>query len=371
MGRLRWMRKINMKNILYILSNLKEDGGQTVVCTLLKELNNEQYKVKLLVMDLPVENKLTNLLEKNNIEFEFCSVGSAKGIYKLYRVYKMVKWINERVTAFSADIVHVHLEILYSWLWALKYKRKIIFTVHSAAQRYDTITSILFKLLKKKELISVTCVSKTTANQFEKTFKVSNVKVIYNPVDLEHFQRKSSREEKNEIIFVNVARFHPVKNHKLLIDAWDILIRELTNIKLILIGDGAERIQIQRMIEQKELIASVELLGEINDVAPILRNADVFVLSSLSEALPVSVIEAMAVGLPIISTNVGGLQELVTDNGILVESNNVLQLMEAMKELANSITERARMGELSEEYAEKFGVHKIVTQYEEIYSMID
>ena len=142
------------------------------------------------------------------------------------------------------------------------------------------------------------------------------------------------------------------------------------NIKLILVGDGEEYERIKKMVDLMNLSSTIEFYGKVNDVAPLLGKADVFVLSSSSEAFPVSVIEAIASGLPIVSTNVGGVSELVGDNGILVEPGNMQQLVSAMKELIDNDSERIRMGRLSQKYSEQFDVHKIIAQYEEIYNMV-
>lgn len=361
-----------MKKIAYILPNLDTDGGQAVVSTLVCNLDKSKYNAKLFVMAPSVKNKLTELIRCADIEIIFCDILESVQKNKLCRLYRIVRWLSRQINTFSPDIIHVHLDTLYSWIYALIYNRKIIFTVHSQAQRiYNIVSANLFKIMQRRNLIIVTAVSRASANQFKECFGATDVKVIFNPVDIKHFKSDRARDSKSEVIFVNVARFNPVKNHEMLIKAFRLLIEEESNVRLILIGEGEKYEEIKDMVNALNLTSKVDFRGEMIDVSPELNQADVFVLSSLSEALPVSVIEAMAAGLPIISTNVGGLHELVTDNGILVEPSDELQLMKAMKELADNVPKRVRMGGLSEKYAQKFEVHEIVTEYEKIYGAID
>lgn len=360
-----------MRRIVYVLANLDEDGGQTVACTLLRNLDKNKYQSKLLVMSPHVENKLTETLRQSAVEIKFCDIALSTHMNRCYRFICMIKWLKKELDLFSPDIIHVHLDILYSWIVALVYKKKIIFTVHSEAKRIHNFASAyLFKRLQKKNLILVTGVSKISAEQFKNCFGAKDIKVIYNPVEVSHFKKENNDRKEKEVVFINVARFHPIKNHELLINAWKVLLEERKNIKLILVGDGEEYEKIKKMVDLMNLSSTIEFYGKVNDVAPILGKADVFVLSSSSEAFPVSVIEAIASGLPIVSTNVGGVSELVEDNGILVDPGNMQQLVVAMKELIDNDSERIRMGRLSEKYSEQFDVHKIIAQYEEIYNMV-
>lgn len=350
--------------IAFVLSNLDEDGGQTVVCTLLKNLSKDKYTVKLFVLSSVVENKLTKELAENNIYVDFlwkkATLESIRGISLLLELNKAVK-------EFQPDVVHVHLDILHSWIWALWKKKRIIFTMHSEADRIrNKYPKWLYRRLQSKNLIRVIGVSNSASERFQTEFGADKVETIYNPIELKHFEQAVSKD--NKIVkFINVARFHPVKNHKLLIDAFEKLCASGSNSILELVGDGQEYEDIKKYVLEKKLGEKVKFLGQIEDVAPKLAGADVFVLSSVSEAFPVSVIEAMAVGLPIIATNVGGLPELVKENGILVESNNVEAMCSAMLDLEQNQEKRKQMGECSKTMAEKFDISKIVKQYEKVY----
>ncbi len=355
---------MNRVRVAFVLSNLDTDGGQTVVCTLLKHLNREKYLPKLFVLSPKVDNKLVTQLYRCNIEVCFMNI---KYDIKYIRTAKIINWFDYEIKKFHPNVINVHLDTLYSWIWALWRKQKIIFTVHSEAYRISNKLSLhLFKKLDNKGLIRVIGVSEFASESFKKVFGAKEVITIYNPVNIEHYAAERLEEHK-DVRFVNVARFYPVKNHKLLIDAFDKLRESKENIMLYLVGDGQEYDNINKYVAQKNLTHFVKFYGYIEDVADILRQSDVFVISSLSEAFPVSVIEALAAGLPIVATRVGGLPELVQENGILVESGDADALCQAMKTLAQNKKQRQEMGAYSKEMSKKFSTDIIVQLYEKIY----
>lgn len=135
----------------------------------------------------------------------------------------------------------------------------------------------------------------------------------------------------------------------------DILLKalaELTHIPwhLQLIGDGSLRSDLEKLVEQSGLTARITFLGNQLDVHSYLEKSHIFVLLSDWEGLPISIIEAMRVGLPIIATNVGGVKELVEDhgNGFLVERDNFELLKQRLHQLIMDADLRQQMGNVSE-----------------------
>lgn len=357
------------KKIAMILPNLDEDGGQTVVCTLLQNLDRHKYQTVLYVLSPAVENKLTYLLYQEKIPVKFAEL---KFDYNYIRIIFLVKWLDNVLQDFKPDIINVHLDTLYTWLWAVLKNKHIIFTVHSDAQRiYNRFSHNLFKILKKRKKITVIGVSQNISKHFCTVFGAENAITIYNPIDISHFKcKRIYTQKKDMLIFINIARFYPVKNHMLLIEAFARFYQNNQNTQLLLVGEGQEFNMIKEYVDRLQLNRVIKFTGSVNDVAPLLEQSDIFVLSSRSEAFPVSIIEAMAAGLPIIATKVGGLPEVVKDNGILVESENVIAMTDAMNYLANNQKLRENMGKLSEQYVEKYNIKNIIKQYEQIYDSI-
>ena len=118
------------------------------------------------------------------------------------------------------------------------------------------------------------------------------------------------------------------------------------NYRAVIVGDGPERQSIDGLIESAGLRDRVELLGERDDVRDVLSHADLFVLSSRSEAMPMSILEAMAAGLPVVASNVGGVPEVVVDDqtGLLVPPGNAAALASAIERLLGDRELRIEFG---------------------------
>ena len=128
---------------------------------------------------------------------------------------------------------------------------------------------------------------------------------------------------KDEKIIIFVGALRPVKGVRYLIEAMKVIIDENRTTKLFIIGDGVERESLERLVEKLGLGDHVNFIGKVpNERVPeYMIASDVFVLPSLSEGFPVTILEAMASGLPIVATNVGGLPEIIkeNENGFLVK----------------------------------------------------
>ena len=147
------------------------------------------------------------------------------------------------------------------------------------------------------------------------------IKVIYNGIDPDAFPPAdaASRSQARRLIGVDdetplimqVARFHPVKDHKTAVRAFAETLSFVPNAVLYLVGDGGQRQTIEVLCREMDIQDQVRFLGTRDDVAQLVPGADVFMLSSLSEGVSVTLLEAMATGLPIAATDVGGNPEVV------------------------------------------------------------
>ncbi len=210
------------------------------------------------------------------------------------------------------------------------------------------------------------------------------INVIYNGVDTHVFtpcQDGSSGDtrtrfgiRKTDTVIGAVARFDPVKGIKNLVKAFSMLspaVRE--NCKLLLVGDGDEKESIQKMSSQLGIQDQVILTGMRKDIPDCLRMMDIYVQPSLFENISNSVLEAMAAGLPVISTHVGGIQEILDHNrsGLIVELGNHQSMTEALDFLINDVKQRKSMGEQARRnVTDFFSIEKMVLDYETIYRQI-
>ena len=164
----------------------------------------------------------------------------------------------------------------------------------------------------------------------------SRVEVVYNGVDLEKLNQPSSdarqrlRQEfgfrENDFVAVQVARLHALKDHQTALCAIDEARRSVPGLRLLIAGDGEERQAIEETITRRQLQNHVVMAGTRSDVADLLCASDVFLMSSISEGIPLTIIEAMAAGIPVVSTAVGGIPEMIEhdQSGLLAASGDYM-----------------------------------------------
>jgi len=209
---------------------------------------------------------------------------------------------------------------------------------------------------------------------------------IYNGVDLARFERKKeivdqplpdSFSNQEFIVIGTVGRLAGVKNQLSLVRAFSLSVESNSHLKdklkLVIVGGGPMKGQLQQEIENLSRSDSVWLAGERSDIPDLMAQMDVFVLPSLGEGISNTILEAMAAGLPIIATRVGGSPELVSDgkNGLLVPVDDDRALADAITALADNKNTREKMGAMShQKITESFNWQKTVEQYLSIYDKL-
>lgn len=206
------------------------------------------------------------------------------------------------------------------------------------------------------------------------------VEVVYNGIPIEAYPSDTTlRSEMRQLLGLTddmlavllVARLDPIKDHATSLAAWERLRGLLPAARLLIVGDGPERERIEGDIARRHLSSSVQMLGTRRDVPRLLAAADVFLLNSLSEGIPLTLLEAMAAGLPAVCTRVGGMPEVVEDGrtGLLVSPQNPTELAAAIERLASQPAERLRMGAAAREAVSlRFNEDLMMARYREIYA---
>lgn len=222
------------------------------------------------------------------------------------------------------------------------------------------ITNILFRLADG-------CVfqTKDASEYFSETVQRKS-KIIFNPVGKQFYGVKRADDPHN---IVTVGRLFPQKNHVLLIKAFSKIAHEFPDENLIIYGEGELRSELEDLVKDLSLEGRVLLPGSTSNIPEKLAEAKVFVLSSDYEGMPNALMEAMAVGVPVISTNCpcGGPAMLIQHNinGILCSCNDVNNLSASMRTFLNNI-DREHIGVKGQKSAETFKEDRIYKQWENI-----
>jgi glycosyltransferase involved in cell wall biosynthesis len=235
---------------------------------------------------------------------------------------------------------------------------------------------------------AVIALSNTHANYLaeKEGIKAGKIHIIENGIDFESYESiESSSVEAlrnelgikgNEKVVIMVAALRPEKAHEVLLQAAEALLGSIPQVRFIIAGDGPRREHLQGMAAGMQLGDRVTFLGERNDVARLLKLSDVFVLPShpVVETLPLSVLEAMASGLPVIASSVGSVPEVVEDGvtGILIPSGDASALAEAITQLLSNRHVASAMAKRAQRLVKKrFSVARMIEDYcrlfEEVY----
>lgn len=200
------------------------------------------------------------------------------------------------------------------------------------------------------------------------------VTLISNLVDLEPFQsiRRARGTVPDEPICLYVGALRPVKGLQFLIRALSAVLRWVPRTRLVLVGDGPDREKLVGLAQDLGVLHCLDFVGRLAwiDVLPYYKQADIFVLPSLSDPKPLVVLEALAAGLPVVGSRVDGIPEMVKDgyNGLLVPTKNALALSEALVRLLNDrgLYERCSRNALQtvQKFSWEKNIRKFITLYE-------
>jgi sugar transferase (PEP-CTERM/EpsH1 system associated) len=203
---------------------------------------------------------------------------------------------------------------------------------------------------------------------------------IHNGVDVGRFSagdrqasRRALRLPAHAVVIGAVGRLDPVKDHAGLLEAFTVLRTDQPAAELVIVGDGPCRADLERRIQERGLTGRVHLLGMRQDVPALLRGFDVFVLPSVAEGISNTVLEAMATGLPVVATRVGGNPELLEHGvtGMLVPPGNPLVLAAALRCYVEDANLRLGHGEAAlRRVLAHFTLDRMAQAYRDLYQSI-
>lgn len=321
-------KKIKIALIGYRLSH---GGAERVMAVLSHFFEKQGIEIhNIIVLDevsYSYSGKLVNLGKMKN--------GSNGFFNKWSRFVFLKKYLDENNFDFIIDfrfrIKPIQELVISKWL----YKTKTIFTVHSyLIDHYMPNWTFLTRLMYGDcyKMVSITDESKTL---IEKKHRLKNLIRIYNPIDIDSVIEKSN--ELNDLPYdyiIGVGQMETnIKQFDKLIEAYSESILPKSNIHLVLLGDGEQKLMLQKLAKDKNVDDKVHFLGYQNNPFKYLKNAKFFVLSSLNEGLPNVILESLACETPVVAFDcLSGPNEMIQhkENGLLVENQNIKKLTEAM-----------------------------------------
>lgn len=276
------------------------------------------------------------------------------------------------------EVVHTHNALVHHYgVIAAKLARipVVVNTRHGyGSLAWDAKRETIFKTMANWT-DAIVLVTKGVQDYFvtEQRIARHRTRVIMNGAEVDQFLRRPANpgSRRPVIRFGTVGRLAPPKNHVLLVRAFAALLPQFPAAELHLLGDGECRREIESCIAELGLQERVTLHGFSNDVSGFLSTLDVFVLSSLSEGLPLAVLEAMAAGLPIVATRLPGVEDVAPEGVVAWYSNPGDQeaLAAAMSQAALS-PDLAALGETARALAAKHSTADMWKQYQELFESL-
>ncbi|MGJ0340542.1 glycosyltransferase [Aliarcobacter cryaerophilus] len=272
------------------------------------------------------------------------------------------------------DIIHAH-NFLYAGIIAEflkdKYGIKYIVTEHSSSFVRNKLSKEKIKAIENvaKNALKVTAVS-SSFNNILKEYTKTNIDLLPNIVDDFFFQKEFQNKISKNFIFLHIASLDKNKNQELLIKSFEKIAKLNHNVYLNIAGSGYMKKYLESLVKKLDIQKQVNFLGRITQerVREEIMKSDCFVLSSNFETFGVVLIEALACGLPLITTKCGGPEDIVNEqNGILIDVENQLQLEDAMMTMyknASKYDKQKLRSDAKDRFGEKAFIKNAMKYYE-------
>ncbi len=364
--------------VLQVIPDLSMGGAERMAVHLVRHLDAERFETGLASFYEPGGTDLDEILARENRRVWY--LGKKLGFDgRLFRA------IHRVFLEFRPDIVHTHtITLRYTLPSAVLHRTTArVHTIHNTADQEAGRWIWVRKLAFRFGFVPVAIADEVQRGVHE-LYGIDHCPNIPNGIPLEIYANPAGaadswREKegftRNDLLFVTIGRPDPQKNHPLAIRALQHVHALHPNAYLLIVGKRATHAvqrELDELAEARGVAGRVRYLGPRTDIPEILSATDVFMLSSDWEGNPLTVMEAMAAGKPVVSTAVGGVPELVEEGvtGFLTSAGNEQGLAEAMSKLGDASL-RETMGRAGSRRAgERFGVQKMADSYARLYERL-
>jgi L-malate glycosyltransferase len=349
------------------------------VATLMKSM--PEFDVSAIVLN---EGKLAEKLKKDG--FSAIVIDESKNSF-----FQILRKATEIIRINQPDILHTH-RYKENVLGALLKKRckirHLVQTVHGSAEPFSGAKKLrggfydkINNYCTRRYFSKILAVSYKIAEEMRQITKKDNVITIHNSINADFISPTNSPSDvrkmlglsQNCVLVGSAGRLAPIKGYDIFLEMAAIIIKKAPEVKFLLIGDGPSRKSLEEKACNLGLGDAVIFPGFRDDIADLMKALDIFVISSYNEGIPMVVLEAMTLGIPVVSTKVGGIKEILVHNvtGMLSESGNPQGLADACltllenPELSKKLSNAARK-RIDEEFSPGVQRGRILKFYNEV-----
>jgi glycosyltransferase involved in cell wall biosynthesis len=288
-----------------------------------------------------------------------------------------VRQLTRLLRDFKANVVHSHefTMAVYGAAAAPRANARHVITMHGGLYYAGALRRRLAMRWAARRSDALVGVSVATATELQRTLGVAppRLQIVPNGIPMRVGARDHVRNElsiaPDELLIVAVGNLYPVKGHAVLLDALATL-RGHPGWRLAIAGRGEEEASLRARAAAAGIAERVHILGFREDIPDILAASDIFAMPSLSEGLPLALVEAMSFGLPVVVSHVGGIPEVVTNDvdALLVPPSNVGELAAALRALIDDAARRLSLGEAARTRAHRdYAIATMADRYESLY----
>ncbi|MFW9880028.1 MAG: glycosyltransferase [Candidatus Thorarchaeota archaeon] len=360
--------------IVQVLLDANVGGREKIVLELIKGLNKEKFNVYSCF--LKGKGSLYEYFKQESLNIKTFNLRSGIDL-------NLIRQLRDYFKDIKADIVHIHNPgtLNYGVVSALLCKVPVIInTEHGFAKKGRLRKRIAYNIFRNLVDMNI-CVSNNLKRQINKyIIRKNRIIVLYNGVNVRSYQSETAQKviekykvlgfSSSDMIVGNVARLEAVKNHVMLLRALKSVIVKHHNVKMLIVGDGTLRKVLENISQNLGVAKNVIFWGETDNVFEVSKIFDVFALSSKNEGISLTILEAMAQGIPVVATDVGGNREIVIHNetGFLVPLNDVETFSQSIIDLLIHKEKAREMGMRGQNRVNKlFNLHTMVGQIEDLY----
>ena len=348
-------------------------GTESVIKSLVEGLDTRQFEAEILCIEPRIGPFGTQMVEQGIKVSHLDWTGGFN--------MNLIAQIRDYLTKNDIHILHCHQYTpwFYGTIAAAFLSTKVVFTEHGrfypdrSSWKRKFINPLLLRFTRR-----VTAISKATKEalaEFE-FIPRKHVEVIYNGIsglkttENQEALKTSLNIETNELVFGTVARLVPIKNQKMMLKAFADVCKNTPNVKLLVVGDGELRGDLEKQAEQLGIKDKVIFTGYKSEPQLYINLIDVFLLSSFSEGTSMTLLEAMSLSKPCVVTDAGGNREVIQDgvNGFVTPNDDHQKFANAMSRLSNDVSLLKQMGTQGRlRFDKTFSQVTMLQQYQKLY----
>jgi glycosyltransferase involved in cell wall biosynthesis len=364
-------RKIH---VLHLIGSTGLYGAERWILALMRAMDTSKFRSTLinLVDSTEERSAVVQAAGQRGLEaIDFVTGGK----FNLFAAVRLARWVKEQ----RVDIIHGHgfKSDLLGLLTAKLAGCRVMTTPHGWSMEKDKKLQLYEKLDRFSfRFMDMVCpLSPELLNGLTGTVEQAKLKLIFNGVDIDEIKEATPRDRTHRDCYTigYIGQLIERKDMPTLMTAFHLLTKERKNIRLIILGDGAKRVELQEQCRQLGIADKVDFLGFRTDAASWLKTFDIFVLPSRLEGIPRCIMEALAATIPVVITDIPGNRDLVThkDSGLLYPVGDSRQLAECVAFMIDHPAEAREMAVCGNRKVEdEYSNRKMAREYEAVYEII-